>query len=112
MSPPADDGTGERGASRTGSRKAGSGEQALLGRLGLRVKILRTGRGMAQEFLAAAAGLDRSYISRVERGVHNITVLTLVRLADALDCPPGDLLNSAIHGDQRICDIAMGRTRS
>jgi transcriptional regulator with XRE-family HTH domain len=56
---------------------AGSGADAtLLRRLGLRVKVLRTHRQLSQEELALAAGLDRTYVSRVERGAHNVTVLT------------------------------------
>lgn len=39
---------------------------------------------MSQEGLAHAAGLDRSYVGRVERGEHNLTFVSLVRIARAL----------------------------
>lgn len=42
--------------------------------------------GMSQEGLAHAAGLDRSYVGRVERGEHNLTFVSLVRLARAMGC--------------------------
>ncbi len=74
---------------------AGTADRAFLRRLGLRVKVLRTARRMSQEHLAEAAGLDRSYVSRIERGAHNVTVLTLVRVADVLDVSAGRLLDSA-----------------
>jgi transcriptional regulator with XRE-family HTH domain len=76
-------------------RSAGTADRAFLQRLGLRVKVLRTARRMSQEELAEAAGLDRTYVSRIERGAHNITVLTLVRVADVLEVSAGRLLDSA-----------------
>jgi transcriptional regulator with XRE-family HTH domain len=47
-----------------------------------------------QERLAEAAGLDRTYVGRIERGEHNLTVLTILALADALDVSGGTLLDS------------------
>ena len=45
--------------------------------------------GLSQEGLAHAAGLDRSYVGRIERGEHNLTFVTLVRLARAMRCDGG-----------------------
>ena len=42
--------------------------------------------GMSQEGLAHEAGLDRSYVGRIERGEHNLTFVALVRLARAMRC--------------------------
>lgn len=39
---------------------------------------------MSQEALAHAAGMDRSYVGRIERGEHNLTFTALVRLARAM----------------------------
>lgn len=41
---------------------------------------------MSQEGLAHAAGLDRSYVGRIERGEHNLTFVALVRLCRAMGC--------------------------
>ena len=41
---------------------------------------------MSQEGLAHAAGLDRSYVGRIERGEHNLTFVSLVRIARAVGC--------------------------
>jgi transcriptional regulator with XRE-family HTH domain len=50
-----------------------------------RLRMARLGLRRSQEDLGKAIGLDQSYISKLERGeVHDITITTLVRLADAL----------------------------
>jgi methanogenic corrinoid protein MtbC1/DNA-binding XRE family transcriptional regulator len=56
-------------------------------RLGLRVQELRSGRGWTQQQLADEAGLDRTYISGLERGKQNPTIGALLRLAAALETP-------------------------
>ncbi len=56
----------------------------LLQRIGVRLRKARTARGLSQEALAAAAGLDRSYVSGLERGEFNVSVLVLAKLAGAV----------------------------
>jgi transcriptional regulator with XRE-family HTH domain len=41
-------------------------------------------RGLSQEALAVDAGIDRTYVSRLERGLENPTVAILEKLARAL----------------------------
>ncbi len=41
---------------------------------------------MSQEGLANEAGLDRSYVGRIERGEHNLTFVALVKLCRAMKC--------------------------
>ena len=48
---------------------------------GLRVRKLREADGISQEDLAEKAGLDRSYVSSVERGERNISLENIERLA-------------------------------
>lgn len=50
---------------------------------------------MSQEALAHDAGLDRSYVGGIERGEHNLTVLSLMRIAKALDMTGSAVLESA-----------------
>jgi methanogenic corrinoid protein MtbC1/DNA-binding XRE family transcriptional regulator len=66
-------------------------ERVLLA-VGRNVQELRGGRGWSQQVLAAEAGLDRTYISAVERGRQNLTVGALLSLARALGVPIADLL--------------------
>jgi len=56
------------------------------------LRRLRKAAGLSQEELAHRAGLDRTYVSGVERGVRNPTVLVLQDLAGVLAVRPADLL--------------------
>jgi transcriptional regulator with XRE-family HTH domain len=47
--------------------------------------------GMSQEELADRAEVDRTHISRLERGVQQPTIATLIGLAIALGVPAADL---------------------
>ncbi len=53
--------------------------------LGRRVQQLRKERGWSQQELATKAGLDRAYLSTVEKGKQNITIGAAARIAAALD---------------------------
>ena len=59
----------------------------------MNVKRLRKERGWSQEALADAAGLDRTYISGIERVVKNPTISVVERVASALECTLGELLD-------------------
>ena len=69
----------------------GQGEDpgVILGRIVHRHRIRL---GISQENLADQVELDRTYVSGIERGIRNPTLLVLLRLADALGVSPGDLL--------------------
>lgn len=62
-------------------------------RLAVNMKRLRKERGWSQEALADEAGLDRTYISGIERKVKNPTITVVERLARALGCSLGTLLD-------------------
>jgi ribosome-binding protein aMBF1 (putative translation factor) len=51
---------------------------------GERVSALRRARGLSQQQLANKTGLHRTYISGVERGERNISLLNIHRIAAAL----------------------------
>lgn len=61
--------------------------------LAVNMKRLRKERGWSQEALADAAGLDRTYISGIERVVRNPTITVVERIAQALRCTLGTLLD-------------------
>ena len=62
--------------------------------VGLNVQRTRKEKGWSQEELAFRAGLHRTYVSGVERGVRNPTVLVLSQLAEALEVTPSTLLSN------------------
>jgi transcriptional regulator with XRE-family HTH domain len=62
-------------------------------RIGARVREMRTAQGLSQEELAHRAGLDRTYISQVERAVKNVTILSLDRIARALGVSLAELVS-------------------
>ena len=64
----------------------------ILSELGVTIRRLRRQRGLSQEALADLAHIDRSYMSGIERGRRNISVLNVARIAAALRVPLGDLL--------------------
>lgn len=51
---------------------------------GQRVREIRRAKGISQEDLAQLAELNRTYISRIERGERNVSIETVARLATAL----------------------------
>jgi transcriptional regulator with XRE-family HTH domain len=59
------------------------------------VRKARKAAGLSQEELAFEAGLDRTYVSQVERGKRNVTIVVLARLAAALKTTPDRLLVSS-----------------
>ena len=64
----------------------------FLRKVGDRIRHARRERGISQEALAHSARLDRSYMSGIERGVRNITLLKLRNVAAALKVPMRTLL--------------------
>ena len=55
------------------------------------------GRRLSQERLAEAAGLDRTYISLLERGLRQPTLETVLRLAEALGTSAATLVRATEH---------------
>ncbi len=68
-------------------------EEDILSSFGRAVQTLRSSKGWSQEKLAELSGLDRTYISSVERGKRNVSILNICKLGKALGTPPASLLN-------------------
>jgi transcriptional regulator with XRE-family HTH domain len=62
-------------------------------RLAKNLRQLRQERGCSQEAFADEAGLHRTYISDLERGARNPTIIVVDKLATALGVTPGRLLD-------------------
>ena len=61
----------------------------------------RNARGLSQEALAHDAGIDRTYVSALERGVYSATIVMVDKLATALGVEPGALLQRSAKGRLR-----------
>ena len=59
---------------------------------GINVKWLRQSRNFSQEALAQQCGIYRSYLSRIESGHANPTLMVIVDLAHSLGIEPHELL--------------------
>lgn len=58
---------------------------------GTRIRQLRTERGWSQEGFADRAGLHRTYVGSVERGLQNVSLQNIERLAATLGVSLADL---------------------
>lgn len=67
-------------------------EATLLTKFGARLKCARLAMGLSQEGLAFDCGLDRTYISSIERGKRNVSLINIQKLADSLGIRVSDLL--------------------
>ena len=64
---------------------------------GANVRRYRVAAGLSQEAVAVKMGVDRAYVSSMERGQQNVTLLTMWHLAEALGVRPVDLLDKAVE---------------
>lgn len=59
---------------------------------GNKLRVVRVSKGIQQEKLAWIAGIDRSYVGKIERGETKITLEKAYMLARALECDIAELL--------------------
>ena len=67
-------------------------EQQLLKQLAEKIKSKRLELNLSQESLADKCGLDRTYISLIERSKRNPSYLSLIKLCDGLEIDIKELL--------------------
>lgn len=63
---------------------------------GINMRLRRLAVGMSQEALAEKMGVDRAFVSSMERGRSNVTLTTLWQAAHALGSTSAELLNEAV----------------
>lgn len=76
-----------------------SSEPQFLEALGTAIRNRREALELTQEDLAEIAGFDRTYISLVERGKRNLSILNLQVIAVSLRWKVSDLLKEAERGN-------------
>lgn len=67
-------------------------KKECLALFGESLRTLRSSAGYSQEALAERAGIDRSYLGAIERGENNLALINIIKIANALDVPPHQLL--------------------
>ncbi len=67
-------------------------DKEILKQFGRNVKAERVRLGYSQETLAEKMSVNREYISRIERGMQNMSLAKIVTLANFLDTNINDLL--------------------
>lgn len=72
-----------------------SGETFLVN-LGIHIRQIRERKNLSQQNLADICDLPKTTIGRVERAEMNTTIKTLVKIANALEIEPKELLNFSI----------------
>jgi transcriptional regulator with XRE-family HTH domain len=60
---------------------------------GSKIRSERTSKNLSQEELADKAGLDRTYISGIERGLRNPSLKNIHKIANALGVKTGKLFD-------------------
>nr|WP_212635588.1 helix-turn-helix transcriptional regulator [Ralstonia insidiosa] len=64
---------------------------------GATVRRLRQDRGYSQEAFGDLCGIDRSYMGGIERGEHNLALINIMKIVEALDMRPSEFFK---HLDQ------------
>jgi transcriptional regulator with XRE-family HTH domain len=59
---------------------------------GLALREIRKSKEISQEQLALDSGLDRTYVSLIERGINSPSIRTVVRMAKILNVPPSKIV--------------------
>jgi len=70
-----------------------TGCMTILDSIGQKIVSLRNEQGLTQEDLAGLAEVDRSYLSEIENGHKNLSVLSLHKIAEALKVKPSELID-------------------
>ena len=80
-----------------------SKKNRILLAFGGNIKSLRLKKGLSQRELAKRSGLDVTYISGIERGVRNLSLKSLEKVAKGLGCPISKTFEALDRLDLKKC---------
>ncbi len=61
-------------------------------KVGAVIQAVREEKGLSQEVVSGLAGIGRTHLSAIERGVRKPTLDTFFKIAEALDMPASELM--------------------
>ncbi len=71
-------------------------EETFILNLGIHIRQLREKKNMSQQDLANDCAIPKSQVARIERAQVNTTVKTLIKISNALEIEPKELLNFSV----------------
>lgn len=77
--------------------------------LARQIKATRTARGVTLADLSATVGLDKGYLSKVERGLKMPSISTLMKIGSALSIPVSQLFGESV--DDKLIHVSRGSQR-
>lgn len=81
-------------------------DRILVSKVSETIRNLRSQKRLSQEKLAQLSGLDRTYISGVERGIRNLTLESLESIIIGLSITPEEFFNAL------TCKLSEGTLKS
>ena len=63
-------------------------------KIGIRLRELRTEKGLSQEKFSFDCDLDRTYITSIEQGKRNVSIVNIEKIANALNMSVSDFFSS------------------
>ncbi|WP_126247749.1 helix-turn-helix domain-containing protein [Chitinophaga rhizosphaerae] len=67
-------------------------DKKILGLIAAKFKTIRTEQGLSQRKLALIAKMEYNQVQKLEKGESNLQITTIVRLMEALNATPNDIL--------------------
>lgn len=77
--------------------------------IGLRIKKFRLGKGMTQDTLAELVNLSTPHMSHIETGHTKVSLPTLLRIANVLECSMDELLCDSLARSHYQFEHEIGR---
>ena len=81
------------------------------GDIGARIRFMRRQRSMSSDRLAGMAGLTKSFLSKIERGLSVPSIATALKVAESFDVSVGQLLGEE-QGMESFCVVRKGERRA
>ncbi|HCJ14531.1 MAG TPA: XRE family transcriptional regulator [Erysipelotrichaceae bacterium] len=66
--------------------------------VGMRIRELRKNQGMSQEALALRSGVDRTYITTLEAGTRNMSIVSISKVCHGLNLSLEEFFTSPLFG--------------